>query len=95
MWSALVFLAGMIFLRMASKDMNKKAAERRRQSKNRVVRNTSRNAGRSIPSRQRTGHSQRPNSFRYTQPRRPVRQEPAIRSSIQHQVRPVRTVLSA
>ena len=38
MWSALVFLAGMIFLRMASKDMEKKAAERRRQSKNRVVR---------------------------------------------------------
>lgn len=95
MWSALVFLAGMIFLRMASKDMEKKAAERRRQSKNRVGRNTSRSAGRSIPPRQRPGHSQRPNSVRYTQPRRPVRQEQVIRSSIQRQVRPVRTVLSA
>lgn len=95
MWSALVFLAGMIFLRMASKDMEKKAAERRRQSKNRVVRNTSRSAGRSIPPHQRPGHSQRPNSVRYTQPRRPVRQEQVIRSSIQRQVRPVRTVLSA
>ena len=34
MWSALVFLVGMIFLRMASKDMSKKEVVKCRQKKN-------------------------------------------------------------
>ena len=92
MWSALVFLAGMIFLRMASKDMKKSSKERSRQNRNRVARNIATGTGRNIPSHQRTRCTQRPNSVRYTQLRRPVRRDPGNRNSIH---RPVRTVLSA
>lgn len=91
MWSALVFLAGMIFLRMASKDMNKKEVVKCRQKKNCARCDVAHRGRRNNLPNHKPGRVCHPSGMDYRTNRKPVCRNSNRRTAVHH---PVRSVLS-